>query len=72
MDLDGRLLQAVLDEESRDLGTLVALQLDDLTHLLVLDKGAVAGELLRICMLVSLHLDGSTAVTVTLCAPRRV
>jgi hypothetical protein len=46
VDLDGRLLQAVLDEKSRDLGTLVALQLDDLTHLLVLNKGAVAGKLL--------------------------
>ena len=47
VDLDSRLLQAVLDEERRDLGALVSLQLNDLTHLLVLNKGTVAGKLLR-------------------------
>lgn len=43
---DSGLVDFVLDEERRDLGPLVALQLDDLAHLLVVDEGAVAGEFL--------------------------
>jgi len=46
VDLDGRFLQAVLDEEVGDLASLVALKLDDLTHLLIFDEGTVTGELL--------------------------
>jgi hypothetical protein len=49
VDLDSRPLHAVLDEESRDLCTLVALELDNLTHLLVVYKSAVAGELFLEC-----------------------
>jgi hypothetical protein len=44
--LDSGLFNPVLGEERRDLDTLITLQLDDLPHLLVVDKGAVAGEFL--------------------------
>lgn len=47
MHLDGRFLQAILDEEVGDLGTLVSLELDDLTHFLIFDESAVASEFLR-------------------------
>jgi len=46
MHLDGGLLQAILDEEGGDLGTLVSLELDDLAHFLIVDKSAVASEFL--------------------------
>jgi len=46
VDLDSRLLQAVLNEERSDLGALVALELDDLAHFLVVDERSVAGEFL--------------------------
>jgi len=45
--LDGRLLDTILGEEVGDLGTLVALELDNLAHLLVVNKSAVAGEFLK-------------------------
>lgn len=50
MQLDGTLGDAFLDEEVGDLKALVALELDDLPVLLVVNEGAVAGKLL---------LDGS-------------
>ena len=50
VDLDCGPLYAVLDEESRDLCTLVALELDNLTHLLVLDESSVAGKLFLECL----------------------
>lgn len=46
--LDGRLFNPVFDQEVRNLATLVTLKLDDLTHLLVVNKGAVAGKFLAI------------------------
>lgn len=46
MQLDGLLVNAVLGEEIGDLESLIALELDDLAHLLILDKGAVAGKFL--------------------------
>jgi hypothetical protein len=47
VNLDRRLRDALLDEERGDLLALVALELDDLPHLRVLDERAVARELLR-------------------------
>jgi len=47
MHLDGGFLQAILDEEGGDLGTLVSLKLDDLAHLLIVDECTVASEFLR-------------------------
>jgi hypothetical protein len=52
VDLDHRLCllfgeELRVDEELTDLGSLVALELDDLPRLIILDKSAVAGELLR-------------------------
>jgi len=46
MHLDGGFLQAILDEEGRDLGTLVSLELNDLAHFLIVDKSAVTSEFL--------------------------
>ena len=47
MDLDGLFLDGQLGgEELGDLEPLVALELDDLAHLGVLDDGAVAGKVL--------------------------
>ena len=46
MHLDGGFLQAILDEEGGDLGTLVSLELDNLAHFLIIDKSAVASEFL--------------------------
>ena len=47
MDLDGRLLQAILDEECRDLRALVSLKLDDLAHLFIINESSIAGEFLH-------------------------
>lgn len=47
MQLDGLLVYSVLGEEIGDLESLIALQLDDLTHLLILDKSTVARKFLR-------------------------
>lgn len=47
MQLDGLLVYTVLGEEIGDLESLIALKLDDLTHLLILDKCAVAGKFLQ-------------------------
>lgn len=49
VDLDRSPIHAVLNEERRDLCTLITLELDNLAHLLVVDKSAVAGELLLEC-----------------------
>ena len=46
MHLDGGFLQAILDEEGGDLGTLISLELDDLSHFLIVYKSAVASEFL--------------------------
>jgi hypothetical protein len=46
MHLDGGFLQAILDEEGGDLGTLISLKLDDLSHFLIVYKSAVASEFL--------------------------
>jgi hypothetical protein len=46
MHLDGGFFQTILDEEGGDLGTLVSLELDDLSHFLIVDKSAVASEFL--------------------------
>jgi len=46
MHLDGGFLQAILDEEGGDLGTLISLELDDLAHFLIVYKSAVASEFL--------------------------
>jgi len=46
MHLDGGFLQAILDEEGGDLGALVSLELDDLAHLLIIDKSTIASKFL--------------------------
>jgi len=46
MDFDGRFLDPIVREEGGDLDTLVPLELDNLTHLLVVNKCAVAGKFL--------------------------
>jgi hypothetical protein len=48
MHLDGGFFHSVIDEEGRYLGALVSLKLNNLAHLLVIDEGAVACELLII------------------------
>jgi hypothetical protein len=51
--LDSRFFDAILDEESGNLATLVSLELNDLTQFLVVNKSAVAGKFLcadvRVC-----------------------
>ena len=47
MHLYGGSINAFVGEESRYLDTLVALQLDDFAHLLVVNECAIAGKLLR-------------------------
>ena len=46
VDLDGALRDALLNEECGDLQPLVALQLDDLSSLLILNESTVAGKFL--------------------------
>ena len=46
MYLDSRFFDTILDEEIGDLAALVSLELDDLTHLLVVNESAIAGEFL--------------------------
>jgi len=43
------LVQSIFRQERGNLDALIALELDDLPHLLVVDKGAVAGEFLLEC-----------------------
>ena len=47
MNLDSGLGDAFLDQERGDLQPLVALELDDLTSLLIINKGTVAGKFLH-------------------------
>jgi len=47
--LDGGFVQSFFDKECGNLGALVSLKLDNLTHLVVVDKSAVAGEFLLEC-----------------------
>jgi len=44
--LDSRPLDSVLNQERGNLGALIALQLNDLAHLLVFNESAVASEFL--------------------------
>lgn len=46
MNLDSRFLNPIFDEEGGDLGTLISLELDDLTHLLVVNERSIACEFL--------------------------
>lgn len=46
VQLDGVLRDSFFCQEVGDLYPLITLQLDDLTHLLVVDEGAIAGEFL--------------------------
>ena len=46
MQLDGALGNALLDQKGLNLEPLVALELDDLASLLILDEGTVASEFL--------------------------
>ena len=46
VDLDGALRDALLNKECGDLQPLVALQLDDLSSLLILNESTVAGKFL--------------------------
>lgn len=46
MNLDSRFLNPIFGQEGRDLGTLISLELDDLTHLFVINEGSVASEFL--------------------------
>ena len=48
MQLDGRPGDPFLGEEVRDLDSLIALELDDLAHFLVVNEGPVAGKFLQI------------------------
>jgi hypothetical protein len=45
--LDGGLFNSILDQEVGYLAPLVTLELDDLTHLFVVNKGAIAGKFLE-------------------------
>jgi hypothetical protein len=47
VQLDGGLGDPFLREEVGDLEPLITLKLNDLTHLLVVDESAVAGEFLK-------------------------
>ena len=47
MELDRGPGNTLFREECGYLGPLVTLELDDLTHLLVVDEGAIASELLE-------------------------
>jgi hypothetical protein len=44
--LDSRFFDAILNKEIGDLASLVSLKLDDLTHLLIVNEGAIASEFL--------------------------
>ena len=46
MQLDGSLGDPFLGQEVRDLETLIALKLKDLTHFVVIDESAIACEFL--------------------------
>ena len=48
MDLDSVFFYAIIDEEVGDLGTMVSLELDDLTHFLMIDKSTIASKFLLI------------------------
>lgn len=50
MQLDGRPGDPFLGEEVGDLDSLIALELDDLAHFLVVNEGSVAGKFLQIQM----------------------
>ena len=50
MDLDGALRDALLNKECGDLQPLVALQLDDLSSLLILNESTVAGKFLSVAV----------------------
>jgi hypothetical protein len=52
---------ALFNEEAVDLLSLVALELNDLAHLLVINKGAIAGEILRsvVSIYVSVIVDST-------------
>ena len=61
VDLDGALRDALLNKECGDLQPLVALQLDDLSSLLILNESTVAGEFLWPVLLAtatSIYLEG--------------
>ena len=47
MDLDCGPGDTLVDQESVDVGTLIALELNDLTRLFVVNKGTVACEFLE-------------------------
>lgn len=47
MDLDLGLVNSIFDQEGGDLGSLITLKLNDLTHLLVINQSSVAGEFLE-------------------------
>lgn len=47
MDLDGVPRYALLNKESRNLGALIALELNDFSSLFVVNKCAVACEFLK-------------------------
>jgi hypothetical protein len=44
--LDSRFFDAILDKKIGNLATLVSLELDDLTHFLIVNEGAIASEFL--------------------------
>lgn len=44
--LDRSFLNSILGQEGGNLGALISLKLDDLSHLLVVDESAVAGKFL--------------------------
>lgn len=46
MHLDGRLLYSIFAKEVGNLGALIPLELDDLSHFLIVDESSVASEFL--------------------------
>jgi len=44
VNLDGRFLYPIFNQEVGDVGTLISLELDNLTHFLIVNNGSVAGE----------------------------
>jgi hypothetical protein len=47
MDLDGVLANSLFGEEIEHFAALVALELNDIAHLRVLDAGAITGKFLQ-------------------------
>jgi hypothetical protein len=47
VNLNGGLFHPIFNQEGGDLGALISLELDDLTHLLVVNERSITGEFLK-------------------------